>query len=395
MRVIVVGAGPAGATAARQLAEQGARVELLEARRLPRRKLCGGGLTPKAQALVPPSALAVSERRVERVELRHGRSRPLALHYPEASIAMVERERFDLALVQVAARAGASIHDGQPVREIGEDGNGAWIRTDRGRLRADAIVLADGEPSRLSRGVGLGSDPARLALALEVDLPFAPETPADTAVLSFDVRGGYAWYFPKGDHANVGIGSYREWRAAPLREALERFAGSLGLELGTARVGGHWIPQGLRRGPLATRRIVLAGDAAASADPLFGEGISYAIASGAAAAQTIGLLASGQLPDLRAHDARLRSTLGPALGRLTLLARVAETSMTLSLLGLRLSVSMREAAVDAIAGRAAPFALDHDCDMACVCRIGREPEADATVRRSLALPSAAVRLPAG
>jgi len=381
LRVVVVGAGPAGATAARLLAEQGARVKLLEAHRLPRPKLCGGGLTPKAQALVPPSALAVVERRIERAELRHAWSGRLALHYPDAGIAMVERDRFDLALTDAAARAGAAVHDGEPVRQLGENDSGAWVRTDRRWLAADVVVLADGEPSRLAREVGLGSAPARRALALEVDLPFAPGVPPEAAVLSFDVRGGYAWYFPKGDHANVGIGSYRASKAAALRGGLDRFSRSLGLDSRAGRLAGHWIPQGLRRGPLASPRIVVAGDSAGTADPLFGEGISYAITSGVVAAQTIGLFASGQIPDLRPYDARLRQTLGPALGRLGAVARAAEASMTLALLGLRFSAAMREVAIDAVAGRRAPFALDHDCDLACVCVLPREPRPVETLPR--------------
>lgn len=64
-RVAVVGAGPAGSTAARLLAARGADVALFEARRLPRPKLCGGGLTPKAQRLVPPETLEAIERRSE------------------------------------------------------------------------------------------------------------------------------------------------------------------------------------------------------------------------------------------------------------------------------------------------------------------------------------------
>jgi folate-dependent tRNA-U54 methylase TrmFO/GidA len=68
-RVAVVGAAPASSTAARLLAARGAEVILFEARPLPRAKICGGGLTPKAQRLVPDSALRVVERRVERVEL--------------------------------------------------------------------------------------------------------------------------------------------------------------------------------------------------------------------------------------------------------------------------------------------------------------------------------------
>ena len=341
-------------------------------RRLPRRKLCGGGLTPKAQALVPPSALAVAERRIMRAELRHGRSCPLALHYPEAGIAMVERDRFDLALTEAAARAGAGVHDREPVRQVGEDADGAWVLTDRGRRRANPVVLADGEPSRLGRGVGLGSAaggrwrwrptcrsrPMRRRRRPSWRSTFGAGTPGTSPRAST----------PTSASARIASGAQhhcaRVWVVSSPRSDWG---------WGTARLGGHWIPQGLRRGPLATPRILLASDSAATADPLFGEGIPYAIASGAVAAQTIGLVATGQLPDLRAYDARLRRSLGPALDRLGLLAQIAEASMTLALLGLRFSSAMREAAVDAIAGRQAPFALEHDCHLACVCRLAHEP----------------------
>ena len=75
LEVVVVGAGPAGATAARLLATRGAHVRLIEARRLPRHKLCGGGLTPKAIPFLPPEALACVERRVTAFELA-GDARP-------------------------------------------------------------------------------------------------------------------------------------------------------------------------------------------------------------------------------------------------------------------------------------------------------------------------------
>jgi len=74
LEVAVVGAGPAGATAARLLAASGARVRLLDARSLPRHKLCGGGLTPRALRSVPPEALATIERRVIVFELAGGRA---------------------------------------------------------------------------------------------------------------------------------------------------------------------------------------------------------------------------------------------------------------------------------------------------------------------------------
>ena len=190
-------------------------------------------------------------------------------------------------------------------------------------------------------------------------------------VLSFAMSGGYAWYFPKGDHANVGAGSYRETNPATLRATLDRFAHTVGLDAGRARIAGHWIPQGLRAGPLASRHVILAGDAAATADPLFGEGIAYALVSGIAAAQAVGEWAAGGSSDLRPYDHRLRALLGPALGTLGFAARATEPAMTLTMAAIRGSAWVRDTAADATAGRRAPFAIDAHCDLACACDIAR------------------------
>jgi geranylgeranyl reductase family protein len=365
----VVGAGPAGATAARLLASRGASVTLFEARRLPRHKLCGGGLTPKAQRLVPASVLETVEHRVHLVELRGGWLPPLVLDESAAEIAMVERSTFDLALTRAAADAGAQVCDDERVEAVAEDGDGITVTTGRGRLRVDAIVVADGDPSGIARLLGLGGPAARHSLALEVDLPIAPRLPPDTAVLSFDIPGGYSWYFPKGDHASVGAGTYRGTaHAGPaperLERALTRFIRSVGLEVPDGKIAGHWIPQGLRQGKLASPRSVLVGDSAATVDPLFGEGIAYALTSGAVAAGVIEDWQAGRERDLLAYDAKLRALLGPAFGRLRFAALAAERSTTLAMGLMRLSPWARRMAVDAIAGRRPPFSVGEDWEVA-------------------------------
>lgn len=355
--VLVVGAGPAGSTTARLLAERGARVTLVEARRLPRPKLCGGGLTPKALRLVPPGALATIERSVDTVELRGGRVPPFRLTRPAAVVAMVMRDAFDLALVEAAASAGVEVRDGVAVRDAGEDADGVWLLTDRERVRADLLVAADGEPSLIARRLGLASQPALRGLALEVDVALSAAVAPDTAVVSYSVPGGYAWYFPKRGHASLGVASARSGEAHALRGDLARFAATVGLTAEEGRVRGHWLPVGLRAGPVASRRAVLVGDAAATADPLFGEGIAYALHSAGIAAGVAGEWMAGEAPDLRAYDARLRASLGPAFGRLMWITRAVDRSASAVLLALRTSESAREFAVDVVSGRRAPFAL--------------------------------------
>lgn len=353
----IVGAGPAGSTAARLLAERGARVTLFEARRLPRPKLCGGGLTPKAQRLLPTTALATVERRVDRVVLAGPAGVRVSVGDADASIAMVERRELDQALVDAAARAGAVIRDAEPVRDLVADEREIRVATTAATERADVVLLADGEPSRLARLVALASLPRRRALALEVDLPFGPETRRDAATVSYRVHGGYAWCFPKGDHVSVGLATRRREPFERLRAQVSRFCRELGLDPRQGRLRGHWIPAGLRRGPLARGRVLLLGDAAATADPFFGEGISYALASAVVASDTVAAWADGQIRDLRAYDTAVRSILEPGLGRLSVVADLVDRWPTAAVLAVRFWPPILRAAADVVVGRG-PWALD-------------------------------------
>src|SRR5688572_15662734 len=200
LTIAVIGAGPAGATAARLLAQHGARVHLLDAKRLPRHKLCGGGITPKGLHLLPPSALACFERRVTSFELAGGRAGRATLRLRDVEIAMVERAPFDFALVNAAAAAGVQVSDGTQVLDLRHDRDEAVKLTTRtGSLVVDTVVAADGEPSRAAARLGLTRGSPRRALGLEVDLPFAPSRDADALQLRFGIPDGYAWYFPKAD----------------------------------------------------------------------------------------------------------------------------------------------------------------------------------------------------
>jgi geranylgeranyl reductase family protein len=339
--VIVVGAGPAGSTAARCLAERGARVILFDRARFPRDKLCGGGLTPKATRLMPEAAVATVQRWVERVEIR-SRFGSFEMGESLSIVGMVERRDLDLALVEAAAARGADVRDGTAALSARVHAGVVEIATARGAVvRAAALVVADGEPSRLARSVGLESATSRRVLALEMRVPLASGIGGDRAVLGCRVPGGYAWYFPKGDHASVGVGTARPSRYARLRTDLDVFVRALGLPALPKRVQGHWIPLGLRRGLLASGCALVAGDAAGAADPLFGEGIAFALATGVLASRTVGQFLEGRAADLAGYDRAVRSTLGPRMREMSGAVRLADLSVSVPLAALRVSAWFR------------------------------------------------------
>ena len=265
--IVVIGAGPAGSTAARLLADHGARVTLLEARRLPRDKTCAGGVTPKARLGLPDGAFDGSERAIRRFEFQGGRLPPLRLEEPTAEIVMVERSSFDYALAGAAAASGAEVRDGEPAEHVTELRHGVIVRTRRSTIRADYLIAADGFPSRAARGLGLGLIPRRQSLALAARVPLSASLPSDVITVSFTLERGYVWYFPHGDHASVGAGSAgssngEKQTITSTRVALAAFAERAGLDLAGARFSGHWVPQGICRGAIASSRSILIGDAA-------------------------------------------------------------------------------------------------------------------------------------
>jgi geranylgeranyl reductase family protein len=360
LEVVVVGAGPAGTTAARLLAARGAHVRLVEARRVPRFKLCGGGLTPKAIPFLPDAALVCIERRVTGFELAGGRFGRPVLRLEDVEIAMVERAPFDATLAEAAVRAGAELIDDEPAIDAHRATAGSGrpsIRTRAGRLEADVVIAADGEPSRVAARAGLRSPARRLALGLEVDLPLDPARSPTTLQLRFGVPAGYAWFFPKGDHANVGILTTDRRRTRSLGDALRRYRAELGLDPDGGRVRGHWIPMSLREGPLESGRLLLAGDAAGAADPFFGEGIAYALASGAIAAGAIADWAEGRVPNVHAYEPRLRRALEPGFSRLALVGAIADRIPSLAIPALAHVPWARGEARRGLLGLGAPFGL--------------------------------------
>lgn len=287
--VIVVGAGPAGSTAARELAASGARVLVVDRAEFPRYKACGGGIPLRTERLLPFPIDSVLEDSVSLLDVAwHGRSR--FVRDSGAPFAhMVMREAFDALLLEQAQRAGAEFRAGTTVRSLEQDGC-VRVRAEGFEAEAERLVCADGAHSPVGKLAGLGQGLAECAAwEVEVRAP-APLHGAyrSTALIDLGYHPwGYAWVFPKRSVLSIGI-VLPPGQASTMKDRVAAYLRRLGLDGAPVDIArGHKIR--FRRGGerIANDFALLAGDSAGLADEFTEEGIYYAIESGRIAARNV------------------------------------------------------------------------------------------------------------
>lgn len=323
--VIVVGGGPAGATAARELARRGVETILIERARLPRYKSCAGGITGRTARALDFPIDAVVEDRATGMTLTHLGRHGFTRYARGPLVHMVMRDRFDALLVEKAREAGARVVAGVAVRGVRREPDGFRVQAGEAALSCQFVVGADGTNSVVARDLGLGRGLAEsVALEAEVEAGAAALIRWH-GLMNLDLGyrpWGYAWVFPKDGILSIGVVLPTE--AGPsLRAQLDGYLVRLGLSgARVERLVGHKIV--FRREPtvIAGDGTALVGDAAGLAEEFGHEGIYYAVRSGRLAAESVHRALREQHHALAAYQWSVDRELMPDLRAARIVARL-------------------------------------------------------------------------
>ncbi|MEJ7744646.1 MAG: geranylgeranyl reductase family protein [Nocardioidaceae bacterium] len=326
--VIIVGAGPAGSTAAAYLAQAGVDVLLLEKTAFPREKVCGDGLTPRAVRQLIRMGIDVDEpgwiknRGLRIVGGGHRLELPWPdlTDYPDYGLVRTRLD-FDDILARNADKSGARLFErtsvtgpilddqtgrivGVTAKPLDDDGRPAGAETS---YRAPIVLAADGNSTRLSLAMGLQKRDNR-PMGVAVRTYYTSPRHDDDWLESWlelwegepgkgDLLPGYGWIFGVGDGTvNVGLGilnTSKAFQHVDYKDLLKKWLDHTPEEWGfrdhnrTQPVRGAALPMGFNRKPHYANGMLLVGDAGGMVNPFNGEGIAYAMESGEMAAEAI------------------------------------------------------------------------------------------------------------
>lgn len=299
---IIVGAGPAGGTAAYHLAKRGRSVLILEKESLPRYKPCGGGVSPVVAEwfdfdFAPAISLKVSKlcytwKREDPVEAKIEGSEP---------IWVVRRDIFDHFLIQQAQKQGAELRDHTEVTGIEFKSDRWQVNTANGPVEGRYLIAADGAKGPMGKWLGFKERKKRLAGALEAETTNPIESEPRIHFEFGMVKNGYLWNFPKADGYSIGAGIFQGGDRPDFKSILSEYSKLFGLDANSYKQFDHPLALWDGNQKLHTQNALLAGEAACVVDPFTAEGIRPAMFTGMKAAEAIDRAIGGDINALEQY----------------------------------------------------------------------------------------------
>jgi geranylgeranyl reductase family protein len=300
---IIVGAGPAGGTAAYHLAKRGRSVLILEKSALPRYKPCGGGVSPVIAKWFDFDFSPVISTTSNSIRYTWKMEDPVEVELQtKEPIWMVRRDVFDHFLVQKAQEQGAELKDNTEVTGI-EFANDSWnVKTANGTFSGKYLIAADGAKGLMAKWLGFKERKRRLSAALEVETP-APAGQKPQVNFEFGmVKNGYIWNFPKADGYSIGVGTFVGGEPQDFKGILTEYGKAFGVDVNASKQYGHALCLWDGDQKLHTQKALLAGEAACIVDPFTAEGIRPSIFTGVKAAEAIDAAVGGDLNALEKYS---------------------------------------------------------------------------------------------
>lgn len=287
--VIIVGCGPAGASAAKILKQNNINYCMIEKNIFPREKLCGGGLTNKSVLTLKKLGFIYDEinsRKSSQIQLvaKNLEKKMKLLN----DIIMIDRAEFDYNNIKQVV--SDNLFEKEKI--IGIDNN--ILSTDKDKYEFKYIIFADGVNGYSRRMI----KDKQFGFCVE----YKSEKIFDKTVLDFcAIEGGYGWIFPKANHTTIGLGNANTNKEDYI-SLLCNFAQKYGFEIDKKDIRGYHIPifsEKVYKQTVVENKYIIVGDAGSLVDRISGEGIYYALYSGMKAAESIVLCLNDEGKNLK------------------------------------------------------------------------------------------------
>ncbi len=320
---IIVGAGPAGASAAYHLSQRGHSVLLLEKAALPRYKPCGGGVSPEIRQWFDFDFEPVISQKVTRTRYTWKLEEAIEADL-ETPIWMVRRNEFDHYIVQQAQAKGAVLRDRTKATGIQFEGDRWQVFTSEGdTFEGTYLIAADGGRGPMAKWLGFEERKTSVAGAIEIEPKVAVE---DGHIVHFEfglLKNGYVWNFPKRDGYSIGSGAFctNQRKGRDLVEPMVEYAAAFGVDGAAEQKHGHPVCLWDGDQVLHTQNALLAGEAACVVDPFTAEGIRPSIFTGVKAAATISRALNGESEALADYTKIIATELGSEMRLASRLAK--------------------------------------------------------------------------